>query len=83
MYALLSRVSAEQARFLMLVLEHNLKARSETGKQDLDGVAEQANSAGEQEIFPVSGFTNVSPQHNNGNFRNFYCSHMFVSGDVE
>jgi hypothetical protein len=46
LYALLTRVSAEQASFLMLVLEHNLKARSESDKQDLDGVTKQANSSG-------------------------------------
>ena len=51
LYALLSRVSAEQARFLMLVLEHNLQARSEGDKQDLEGVAEQANSAGKLVTF--------------------------------
>jgi hypothetical protein len=45
LYALLTRVSAEQASFLMLVLEHNLKARSESDKQDLDGVTKQANSS--------------------------------------
>ena len=52
----------------MLVLEHNLKARSESDKQDLDGVAKQANSAGELWAFPVVCFFDKAARQRNGFF---------------
>eukprot|EP00118_Oscarella_pearsei_P004010 m.16634 g.16634 ORF g.16634 m.16634 type:complete len:689 (+) comp27049_c0_seq1:191-2257(+) len=42
LYALLCRVSAEQARFLSLVLENNLKTKSDA-RVDMDTIERQAN----------------------------------------
>ena len=44
LYSLLSKVSATQARFLSLVLEHSLKNACDS--QELGRVEKQANNAG-------------------------------------
>ena len=48
LYALLARVSAEQSRFLSLLLENNLKAKS-GALADMDETERQANDPGKRE----------------------------------
>ncbi len=46
LYSLLSKVSATQARFLSLVLEHSLK----NGSQELNRLEKQANNSGSRRL---------------------------------
>ena len=55
LYSLLSKVSATQARFLSLVLEHSLKNGCDS--QELSKLESQANSSRKSKSFPLSLFS--------------------------